>query len=106
MYTRTPPFTAASQDRSGMERIPPFTVRCPACQDGAGKKLLVPPPVTQFPPPKMLHSLQSGSVLVALGAYAMGFVLVGASFQPSINWVPPTAVTRGLIAGKPTTLKE
>jgi len=44
--------------------MPPLTETWPDCQDGAPKKLLVPPPVTQLPPPKMKHSFHSASVLV------------------------------------------
>jgi hypothetical protein len=98
--------TAAFHERSGIERMPLFTEAWPACQDGALKKLLVPPPVTQLPPPKMRHSFQSASVLVAEATKFSGFVLVGAKIQPSISCVPPTAVTRGLTAGKPTAVVD
>src|SRR6202040_3518555 len=70
------------------------------------KKMLVPPSVTQLPPPKTKHSFHSASVLVFEATKFRGFELVGASFHPSINCVPPTAVTRGLTAGKPTAVVD
>src|SRR5215471_9697424 len=103
---RTPPLTAAFHDRSGMERAPWLTDAWPDCHDGAAKKLLTPPPVTQLPPPKMKHSFQSASRLVADEVKAIGLVAVGASVQPRNSWVPPTAVTSGLTAGKPTAVVE
>src|SRR5260370_39859568 len=81
--------------------MPLFTKAWSACHDGAEKKLLTPPPVTQLPPPKMKHSFHSASVLSEADVNANGLAAVGASFQPSISWVPPTAVTSGLTAGKP-----
>src|SRR5438309_4544368 len=103
---RTPPLTAAFQERSGIERRPPLTPAWPDCQLGALKYALVPPPVTQLPPPKIAHSFHSASVLLLDEVKLSGLSAVGARVQPSISWVPPTAVTSGLTAGNPTALVE
>src|SRR3954452_16424028 len=87
---------------SGDARILPAGTPGPVCHQGFGKRMLRPPP------PALKPLMNSVSFQTASGIYPNADAPLGVFFVDqycavvSSNCVPPTDVTSGILAGKPT----